>query len=318
MKYKAAIIGLGQIGQGYDYHCNDGSLIVTHAAAYHCHPAFELIGAADINKDRCDEFEKRYNLPAFTNTNELMEHLKPDVVSIATPVGSHYDTFNQVIPYAPQSIIMEKPFAETVEQSLSMISIAKLKGISLLVNYVRRFEPGTNTLKQMLQNGLLGHVYKGSCWYCKGVKNNGSHFIDLLMYFLGDVNQVNLINKGRVYWNDDPEPDFLLRFNGADITFQSLRSEYFSLGEFTLIGTKGLVSYSNGKIQYSLAAPDPVYQGYITLKDEANMIKTDFDKYQYHVVDALYKHLSQNDDLRSDGISAIETLKVVQQIISLR
>lgn len=318
MKYKAAIIGLGQIGQGYDYYCNDGSLIVTHASAYHFHPAFQLLGAADINKDRCDEFEKRYNLPAFTSANELMEHLKPDVISIATPADSHYETFNQVIPYTLKAILMEKPFAETVEQSLSMISIANLKGTCLLVNFVRRFEPGTNTLKQMLQNGLFGHVYKGNCWYCKGVKNNGSHFIDLLMYFLGDVKQISLINKGRVYLNNDPEPDFMIRFDGTDILFQSVRSECFSLGEFTLIGTKGLISYSNGRIRYRLAAPDPVYQGYITLKDESNMIKTDFDKYQYHVVDALYKHLSQNDDLRSDGISAIETLKVVQQIISLR
>lgn len=318
MKYKAAIIGLGQIGQGYDYHCNDGSLIVTHASAYHFHPAFELIGAADTNKGRCDEFEKRYDVPTFTNANELMGHLKPDVVSIATPSDSHYDTFSQIIRYAPRAIIMEKPFAEKLEHAFHMISIAKSKETVLLVNYVRRFEPGTNKLKEMIKNGYLGDIYKGNVWYCKGLSNNGSHFVDLLMYFFGDVNQINLINKGRTFWNNDPEPDFMLRFNGLEVIFQSVRSECFSLGGVTLIGTKGLVNYSNGKIEYSLAAADPVYKGYNTLRDEINMVETDFDKYQYHVIDALNEHLNDNDDLKSDGVSATETSKVVQQIISLR
>ena len=49
-KYSAAIIGLGQVGQGYDYTSNDESVILTHASALKYHNGFDLILAGE-NRD---------------------------------------------------------------------------------------------------------------------------------------------------------------------------------------------------------------------------------------------------------------------------
>jgi hypothetical protein len=43
MKYNTAVIGLGQIEQGYDYNNHDGSLIITHSSGYHFHSSFDLV-----------------------------------------------------------------------------------------------------------------------------------------------------------------------------------------------------------------------------------------------------------------------------------
>jgi len=173
----------------------------------------------------------------------------------------------------------------------------------------------------MISNGIIGDIYKGNVWYCKGLKNNGSHFIDLLMYLFGDVKQIKLISNGRRFDSlgyKDFEPDFLLEFNDKIFMFQSTRSECFSLGEVILIGTKGSLFYGNGKIEYKLTKPDPVTKGYTILQTEPTVIKTDFKRSQYFVMDSLYKYFENKKDINSDGESAVETLKVVQKIISLR
>lgn len=321
MKYKAAVIGLGQIGQGYDYNCNDGSIITTHSSGYHFHSSFDLVAGVDNNKASCLKFEKKYRVKTFNCVNEMMEKLNPDVISIATPTNTHFDIFNQIVSYSPKAILLEKPIAEKLDQAQNIVSTAKNAGITLVVNYIRRFEPGTNRLKEMILNGIIGDIYKGIVWYCKGLKNNGSHFIDLLMYLFGDVKQIKMVNSGRRFDSlgyKDVEPDFLLEFNDKKIMFQSTRSECFSLGEFVLIGTRGSLFYGNGKIECKLAKPDPMIKGYTILQTEPASIKTNFNKSQFFVMDSIVQYFENKKAINSDGESAVETLKVIEKIISLR
>lgn len=321
MKYKAAVIGLGKIGQGYDYDCHDGSFITTHASAYHFHPFFDLVAGLDLNKESCFAFEKKYKAQTFNCVDEMMEALNPDVISIASTTNSHYDIFNKIVSYSPMAILLEKPIAVSVSHAQDMVSTARNAGIPLIVNYIRRFEPGTNKLKEMISNGVIGDIYKGIVWYGKGLKNNGSHFIDLLMYLFGKIKQIKLINRGRNFdalGYADSEPDFQLEFSANTILFQSTRSECFSLGEFALIGAKGTIFYSDDKIEYRLTQPDSVNKGYTILQTEPTVIKTAFNRYQYFVVDSLYNYLKNQMAISSGGNSALETLKIVHKIMSLR
>jgi hypothetical protein len=83
----------------------------------------------------------------------------------------------------------------------------------LAVNYMRRFEPGAASLKKRIESGEFGSIFKGVAWYSKGIMNNGSHFIDLLRFWLGEVTGVDVIRPGRLWNGTDPEPDVCLHFN---------------------------------------------------------------------------------------------------------
>jgi predicted dehydrogenase len=319
--YKAAVIGLGNIGQGYDYDCHDDSLILSHASAYRFHKSFELVCGLDRDKSKRDMFRAKYKLPPFCDLDEMMNSQKPEVLSICTPTETHFDIFNQVISYSPRALIIEKPIAASLPEAKKMLVASDQKNIPCLVNYIRRFEPGTIKLKKIINNGLIGDIYKGFVWYCKGLKNNGSHFIDLLIYLFGSVDFIKVLDKGRVNnisGHEDCEPDFMLGFGSVKIIFLASKAEHFSMGEVTLIGTKGSLYYGNGKIQYKNIISDSVYSGYKTLENESNIIETDFDKYQYYAVDALYKYLLNKIDIKSNIKSAIETLKIVENIINQR
>ena len=45
------MVGLGQIGMGYDYKLNDEKYILTHCQTINIHPDFELVGGVDISNE---------------------------------------------------------------------------------------------------------------------------------------------------------------------------------------------------------------------------------------------------------------------------
>ena len=49
-------------------------------------------------------------------------------------------------------------------------------------------------------------------WYSKGLAHNGSHFINLLTYWLGPIKESCGISKGPLLDNQNIEPDFSLTF----------------------------------------------------------------------------------------------------------
>ena len=48
-----------------------------------------------------------------------------------------------------------------------------------------------------------------------GLYNSGSHFINLLEFWLGNYEKIQLIDRGRLFNEKDIEPEFLIEFEKA-------------------------------------------------------------------------------------------------------
>ena len=311
-KLRAAVIGLGRIGMGYDYKERGNKVIATHAMAFAKDPAFQLVGAVDPDKFRRKAFTKKYSKLAFENIDELFKKTSPEVIALAVPTKFHAPVFARVIKYRPKAVILEKPLAH---------NLVSAGNIPVLVNYPRRFEPGANQLKELIRSGGLGEIYKGVVWYSKGILNNGSHYIDLLLWLLGDATELRVINKGRLWDKTDPEPDFVVKFGKAEVFFLACREEKFSIVDMELIGTKGKVSYANFglDIQYWPCVSDPVYPGYTILGPKSKRISSDLHRSQLHVQRHLAQYLSgKKKDLISSTKTALRTMEIINDILSKR
>ena len=315
-RYAAAVIGLGKIGQGFDYDDQDGSHIMTHAGGFLHHPGFDLVGGVDADEKQRHCFVEKFKCPAFATIDDLYDYVHPAVVSIAVPTQYHYNVFQRVIIDRPLAVLCEKPIAGSVTDAEKMVDLAQHSRCSLLVNFIRRFEPGVLTLKQAIDDGSIGDIYKGTVWYTKGFLNNGSHFLDLLRFLLGDVVCFRILNKGGKFQNDDPEPDVCIRIGKADIVFLAGRHDCFSMADIELVGTGGVVRYSDGGrvIDYQKLELDPVYKGYFNLTRNKFSIPTDIYRYQWHVLEGLYSHLTAGTPLASDGQSALASLVTIEEI----
>ena len=85
-KHTAAIIGLGQVGQGYDYENLDSSIQLTHATALKYHNEFDLIAAVDSSKHQRSRYSKKFSTPVFSNLDSLYSKYKPDIAEIVPNV----------------------------------------------------------------------------------------------------------------------------------------------------------------------------------------------------------------------------------------
>ena len=318
-KISAAIIGLGKVGQGYDYDQIDDSYIKTHATGFSSHEAFDLVAAVDSDALQCKRFEEKFGCPAYQDVKTMLSLHHPQVISIATPTNLHHQVFQEVMNDKPEAVLCEKPISDSLKNARHMLELAEESECALLVNYTRRFDPGVILLKETIQNGEIGEIYKGTAWYSKGFLNNGSHFVDLLSFLFGGVEQIKVLDKGRKWDGKDPEPDVCIRFGKIVIYFLSAREECFSLFDMELVGDRGMIRYTEGgaSIEVRQSLPHPDYSGYKILNPEKRIIHSYMERCQWNVLDNLNQFLIGKSPLNSDGRSAIETMEVVENVFSL-
>jgi predicted dehydrogenase len=260
----------------------------------------------------------KYGKPAFASIAELWIACSPDVVALCTPTPLHHPTFCEVVAHKPKAIICEKPLAVIPAEGKAMIEAADSAGSLLVVNYMRRFEPGVLELKRRIQTGSLGTFYKGVQWYTKGVLTNGSHFVDLLSFLFGPASRVQVLQTGRPFAEFDCEPDVLVRFGDVDVYFLAAREECFSMRDLWLISDKGDVRYTAAGeiIELRNTQQHPQLSGYTILAESSERIKTDLGRYQLHVAQAIFDALSTGSPVASTGITALSTMEVVQQMMA--
>jgi len=317
--FSSVIIGLGAIGQGYDYDHEGSDLILTHAAGFLHHPGYDLIAGVDPSPRQRDRFEKKYSRPCYKDIDTLYSDHRPEVISLAVPTHLHFPICKEVLAHSPRAVLCEKPIAANTREAREMVSLAESKSCALLVNYMRRFDPGVIELNKILNDEAIGSLYKINVWYSKGLVNNGSHYLDLLLFLLGEVARVQIIDRGRLWAESDPEPDLLIQIGEIPVYFLALREECYSFGEIIFWGTKGMVRYTErGRvIEIRKAQPDPFFSGYQMLQKEKTTVPSELGRALWHVVDGLYRHLTLQTKINSDGKSASETLAVIEQCTGL-
>lgn len=314
---RCLVIGLGQIGAGYDIDVPADGGIYTHSRAASLHPAFTLAGGVDPVAAQRGRFAECYGVPAFASIAEAMQALSPNIVAIATPAHMHLDHVREVLAAGrPDVVLSEKPLALTEAEGEQLVRLCDEAGTRLFVNFIRRSEPGTIEVARQIAAGAIQAPLKGAFWYSKGLYNNGSHFINLLQYWLGDVRETVVLDKGGRWAGVDPEPDVRLVFERGTVVLQAAREEAFSFygGEF--VSSSGRLVYGSGgsSIAWQGVVRDDNFAGYSVLCPEVENIHNDMDRYQWHVYEQLSRCLSGRDYELCSGGEALATLRVVAAI----
>jgi len=320
LKNKVLIVGLGQIGLQYDLNVNQNEYTLTHSHAFSAHNSFDLLGAVDIDKEQRNIFFNKYNLPTYCSLDEALKIHDPDIIVISTETSKHATLLNKILRSSdPKIIVCEKPLSYSLAEAQTMVDLCENRGIILFVNYIRRSDPGVIEIKKLIESSKFKKDYKGICWYSKGFIHNGSHFFNLLTYWLGPMMQFNLIsdNKKRST-QKDYEPDVEVEFEKGKILFLSAWEEYFSHYTIELLSPNGRIRYDNegAKIQFQNVIEDPVFKGYKVLNPKSIKIKTSMEHYQLNVVNQLDEYLNGNMSYLCSGRDALVTLTSMQKIIN--
>tara|TARA_B100000767_G_scaffold193403_1_gene180516 strand:- start:1508 stop:2482 length:975 start_codon:yes stop_codon:yes gene_type:complete len=316
-KEKCLIIGLGQIGLKYDL--NKGKEhILSHSRAIDEHPDFKIIGAVDIIKENRELFKKKYKKPTYTSIKKAIAETRPSVIIISSPSNTHSKILDEIISGPlPKAILCEKPIDSDLIKAKKMVDICLKNNIKLYVNYIRRCDPGSIKVKNKLNKNMIAKPIKGVVWYSKGIKNNGSHFINLLEDWFGKCVSVKKLSDGNYYKNiDDSDYNFLLTFNEAEILFYSSLESSNSYNSIELSSPTGRMIYENGgeEIIWQPVVEDGINNNSTLGKKE--ILQKNMNQYQYNVMSCISDALRGRISPISTGEDALETLQTIDRVIN--
>ena len=131
-KLKVLVVGCGNMG-------------ASHARSYHKITEYELVGLVSRNPNpaRDSLALELGGVKQFNNFEEALNETKPDIVSINTYTDTHKD-FAIKSMQAGAHIFIEKPIAESVEDAIEIINLARAKNKKIVVGYILRHHPTWN------------------------------------------------------------------------------------------------------------------------------------------------------------------------------
>jgi predicted dehydrogenase len=247
-----AIIGCGRIAQRHAEHISNLA---------------ELVAVCDINEKSADETGNKFNTKIFYNIDELLSaNLDIDVISICSPNGLHADHSIKSLN-AGYHVLCEKPLAINIEDCGKMINAAEKSNKRLFVIKQNRFNPPIEAVKNILEEGKLGKIFNVqlNCFWNRDPKyyenswkgsmdldggtlyTQFSHFIDLLYWMVGDVNEVcgfsnNFMHKDIIEFEDTGV--VALKFSSGaigTINYTVNSTNKNMEGSLTLFGTEGTI-----------------------------------------------------------------------------
>lgn len=248
---KFAIIGCGRIG------------------ARHLELALQfggVTGVCDIDQERLSLFQNQYNCFGASDVPDFLNNVKADVIVVCTPNGLHAQHSIAALR-SGFHVLCEKPMSIHVADATSMIEESIRANRLLMIVKQNRYNPPVKAVKQLLNENKLGRInsfqlncfwnrgadYYTNSWHGTADLDGGtlftpfSHFIDLLFWFLGDVEDINSITANFMH----PQ---LSGFDDAGVVLMKMKSGAIGTlnynvnchqknmeGSITLFGEKGTV-----------------------------------------------------------------------------
>jgi len=231
-----AVIGAGNMGKH-------------HARVYSELPGANLVAVCDSDEGRAKTVASRHNCKPYTDYNEMLQKEGIDAVSIAVPTKFHKDISLACIENG-NSVLVEKPIADTVENAEMLIEAAGKKNVTLTVGHLERFNPAVQKLKQMIDSGEFGKInsivakrvgaFPPQIKDANVIVDMAIHDIDIFNYLIGRAPVRVNINSGKALINQrDDFADILIDYGRINAFVQANWITPVKIRNLTVTGDKG-------------------------------------------------------------------------------
>jgi predicted dehydrogenase len=172
----------------------------------------EVVAIASARLSSAEATAQKFNIPhAYDDWRAMLEKHSADLVCVVTPPVYHAAMTLAALD-AGAHVICEKPMAMHAGESRQMLERAEALGRVHMIGHELRFNPNRRKVRRMIAEGALGvirhvnivNITGGGApdfrpydnWWVKAdmgggiLGANGSHQIDLLRFWLGDLVEI--------------------------------------------------------------------------------------------------------------------------------
>lgn len=325
---KFAIVGCGRIAQRH---------------AEHISKRGQLVAVCDVVEDKAQQLANTYGAKAYTSYADMLANeTSIDVIAVCSPNGLHAQHSIEGLK-AGFHVLCEKPMGLSVKECGEMIQAAERANKRLFAIKQNRYNPPVAAVKEIIEAGKLGKVlsvqlscfwnrntdYYANSW--KGTKDldggtlftQFSHFIDLLYWLIGDVDEVaaymgNFAHEGIIEFEDTGV--VILKFTNGAIGTVNYTVNSFDKnmeGSLTIFGEKGTVKIGG---QYLNELEYQQIQDYrienLPEGNKANNYGNYTGSMSNHdkVYDNLIEVLTHNAPITTSSYEGMKTVEIIEKI----
>ena len=170
---------------------------------------YQVVALCDTDAARLKEIATKYKIDqTVADYRELIARNDIDLISIAAPPDCHQAMAQNVID-ARKHVLIEKPLALNANDARVLLQAAEAKGIVHAVDFEMRYLPALAYSKELIDEKYLGQLLRVDVtmgmlrpwgehgnWAAEDARGGGilmelgSHFIDTLLWWFGDVRAV--------------------------------------------------------------------------------------------------------------------------------
>lgn len=317
---RAAIVGCGAIACGNDaqwLHQPGARPPLTHAGAYRIHPATILVAAAEVDRARLEQFGRDWGVSAlYSDYREMLWKEKVDILSVCTPPSFHAEMVSEAARLGVRAVFCEKPLAADPKEAQAALQACEDNGTVLAVNYLRRWNATLAEWARKLAAGDLGRIRRATASYTKGILTNGTHAIDLILWWVGPLKWVQTVGPVQCDNGDISVDALCLAEAGVPCYLQACRQEDFNILELDLLTDRGRIRLTeNGRrIERYRAIQDPSYPQYSILESDPEVTLTAWQECLPRAVEDLIACLQKGTPPRCSGGEAYDALTVAAAI----
>lgn len=328
-KIKFAIVGCGSIGK-------------RHIAVLDAEPDAEIVAICDTDENKCRELSQLYNnIPYFTSYDKMLEEIKADIINVVTPHALHAPMAIKALD-KKFNVLVEKPMALTMKDCHAMNAAAKANGKKLWVVKQNRHNIPVKLAKDAIDKGMLGKIFMIKCdilwnryqgyydespWRGKKQEEGGalftqaSHFIDLLVWWCGDVVEVKAFMETQNHSIETEDSgSAILKFSSGTMGSLNWTTCVYNKnyeGSITIVGEHGTIKIGGqylNKIEFWDVRGYPLQEG-IEFTDKPNA----YGKYQGtssnhdKVVRTIIETIN-NNHVGVDAVEGFEGMRCVDAI----
>jgi predicted dehydrogenase len=166
--------------------------IIPHLTQPDVRTKVKLTALCDPVAERVTGAAKRFAVPqAFTDYDRFLREADIEAVTIASPIGIHYQQGKQAL-LADKHVHFNKTMTITAAEAGELIDLAKTRNLRIVASPGEMLRPHNRRVKELIQRGELGTVTWAMCGATFGTYHedeperdaaSGSHSIDPGWYF---------------------------------------------------------------------------------------------------------------------------------------
>jgi predicted dehydrogenase len=319
---RTVLIGFGRIAAGYasDQRMARWFPFATHAQVLSAHPAFEWAAVVDPNPVSQSIASLNWAAQEVVGDVTLLDDPGSfEIAILATPPQSRQG----LLEYLPnlKGVIVEKPLGLDFSAARMFLDACADRGILVQVNFPRRGDKEMRRLASGLTTNI-GQIQAATVLYGNGLNNNGSHIVDWVRMFLGEVAWVRAIPEGPIIKHGPIPGDISIPFclgleSGLCLMAQPLNFSNYRENSLDIWGERGRLSFWQEGLTSSISHLNEhrFMEGQCEIaSDNPKIGLTRQGDAMFQLYSNLDYALNKKDVLWSDGKSALRVMKILEAI----